>query len=70
MFFSLLTNDFTLPKVHNNISLHIDTGKVTTLTILDLSAAFGTIDYSVLLDHLSDWYDISGTALTLGSTHS
>jgi len=41
------------------------TGKVTILTLLDLFAACDTIDYSVLLDRLSDWYGISGTALTL-----
>jgi len=58
MFFSLLTN------VHNDIALNMNRGKVTALTILDLSAAFETFDYSVLLDRLSDWYGISGTALT------
>jgi len=42
----------------------MDTGKVTALKLLDLSAAFITIDYSVLPDRLSDWYSISGTALT------
>jgi len=42
----------------------MDTGKVTALTLLYLSAAFHTIDYSVLLARLSDWYGISGTALT------
>jgi len=41
----------------------MDTGKVTALTLLDLFAAFDTIDYSIL-DRLSDWYGISGTALT------
>ena len=48
----------TLLKVHNN------KGMVTALTLLDFSAAFDTIDYSVLLDSLSDWDGISGTALT------
>jgi len=42
----------------------MDTGKVTALTLLGLFAAFDTIDYSVHLDRLSDWYGIFGTALT------
>ena len=53
-----------LLKVHSDISLNMDTGKVTAVTFLDLSAAFDTIDYSILLDSLSDWNVISGTALT------
>jgi len=66
--FSLLTNNFTLQKrlyqkPYNDIALNMDTGKVTELTLLDLSAAFDTIDYSGLLDRLSDWYSISGTFL-------
>ena len=56
--------EIALLKVHNDISLNMDTGKVTALTLLDLSAAFDTIDYSVLLDRLSDWYGIAGSALT------
>ena len=43
----------TLLKVHKDITLNMDTGKVTTLKLLNLSAAFDTIDYSVLL-HLID----------------
>jgi len=58
------STETALLKVHNDIPLNMDTGKVTALTLLDLSATFDTIDYSVLLDHLSDWYGISGTALT------
>jgi len=53
-----------LLKVQNDIALNMDTGKITAVTLLDLSAAFDTIDYSILLDRLSDWYGISGTALT------
>ena len=56
--------EHALLKVHNDTSLNMDTGKATALTLLDISAAFDSIDYSVLLDRLSAWYDIYGTAFT------
>ena len=40
----------------------MDTGKVTALILKDLSAAFGTIHYYVLLYGLSDWHGRLGTA--------
>jgi len=43
-------------KVHKDISLNIDTGKITALTLLYLSAAFDTIEFPVVPDHISDWY--------------
>jgi len=63
------STETALLKVHKDIALNMETGKVTALTLLDLSAAFDTIDYSVLLDRLCDWYGISDTALT-ESAHS
>ena len=43
-------------KVHNDIIISMDQGEVTALTLLDLSAAFDTIDHATLTHRLSDWY--------------
>ena len=53
-----------LLKLHNDINLNIDNGKVTALTLLDLSAAFNTIDHDIHIIRLSTWYRIYGTALS------
>ena len=41
----------------------MDKGRVTTLTLLDLSAAFDTIDHDILFNRLDSWFGITGTAL-------
>ena len=50
--------------MHNDITLNMDNGRVTALTLLDLSAAFDTINHSILMDRLSVWYGVSGIALS------
>jgi len=44
------STESALLKVHNDISLNIDTGNVTTLTLSDLLGGFDTIEYSLLLE--------------------
>ena len=52
-----------LLKIHNDILSSMDDGRVTALTLLDLSAALNTIDHTILLRRLSDWFGVSGKAL-------
>ena len=54
-----------LLKITNDILFALDSGYVSLLTLLDLSAAFDTIDHCILLDRLQHIYGISGTALSL-----
>ena len=57
------STETALLKVENDIILNMDKGKVTALTLLDLSAAFDTLDHRSITDLLSNWYGISGVAL-------
>ena len=50
--------------MHNDLVASMDAGKVTALTLLDLSAAFDTIDHTLLLRRLDDWFGVTGKALS------
>ena len=50
-----------LLKIHNDIICNIGNGKVTAVTLFDLSAAFYTIAHSTLLERLHGHFGISGT---------
>ena len=49
-----------LLKIHNDILASMDAGKVTTLTLLDLSAVFDTIDHTILLRRRDEWFGVTG----------
>ena len=56
------STETALLKIHNDILASMDAGKVTTLTLLDLSAAFDTIDHAILRRQLV-WGYQEGTRL-------
>ena len=53
-----------LASYTHNILQSIDQGMTTVLVYLDLSAAFDTIDHSMLLHRLQTSFGIHGTALS------
>ena len=50
-------------KVLSDILLAIDDGNLSALVMLDLSAAFDTVDHEILLRRLDISYGLSGTVL-------
>ena len=50
----------TLLKVRNNVLSTLNGGSVVILLILDLSAAFDTIDHQILLSRRHNMYSIRG----------
>ena len=63
------STETALLKIQNDLLLSIDKKKVSALVLLDLSAAFDTIDHSILLGRLESWFGISGCALELLSSY-
>ena len=57
------STETALLRAHNDISGSLDKGHVTALTLLDLSAAFDTIDHNTLKNRLPEWHGVSGMAL-------
>lgn len=57
------STETALVKVLSDIHLNTDCGKISVLVLLDLSAAFDTVDHNILLDRLQNWVGLSGTAL-------
>ena len=60
----LHSTESALLKIQNSIAALMDSGKPVARTLLDLSAAFDTIDYDILFNSLRDWFGVDGTVLS------
>ena len=57
------STETALLKMHNDIICNTDNDKVTALILLDISAAFDTIDHATLIERLHEHFGISGAVL-------
>ncbi len=57
------STETVLISVSNDLLLSADRGCISLLVLLDLSAAFNTIDQNILLNRLENFVGISGSAL-------
>jgi hypothetical protein len=59
------STETTLLSVHDYIIRAVSLLQVTCICLLDLSAAFDTIDHSILLEHLRSWFGFNNFYLIL-----
>ena len=57
------STETALLHILNDLLLETDSGKISLLTLLDLSAAFDTIDHTILLSRLQNTFGIHDNAL-------
>ncbi|KAL6455414.1 hypothetical protein MHYP_G00361580 [Metynnis hypsauchen] len=57
------STESALLRVFNDILLSTDSGHCVALVLLDLTAAFDTVDHQILLSRLENWVGIKGVVL-------
>ena len=63
------STETALLHIQNDLLLAIDKRKLSALVLLDLSAAFDTIDHQLLLSRLSSTFGLTGPALHILSSY-
>ena len=63
-FRAIHSTESALLKVYNGILLTTDSGSCALLILLDLSAAFDTIDHGILIDRLENVVGLQGSVLS------
>ena len=63
------STETALLKITNDIRLNLDSKRPTILVLLDLSAAFDTIDHNILINTLKNWVGLSGPVLNWFTTY-
>ena len=63
------STETALLRVHNDIMMAVDKKKHVSLVLLDLSAAFDTVDHEILLHFLKEHVGLSGSVFRMFETY-
>ena len=63
------STETALLRIHNDLNLAMERSQVSALILLDLSAAFDTVDHTILLSRLSSSFGITNSALSVFSSY-